>query len=454
MDQNPIPAPTDQALTSVAPAPAPTPAPPANIPPPFTLPSSVTSIPSASSQATLGQTSTLNPESNSKKKWIKIGVIAFAAVVLTGVLLYFGKTYLFKGQVQEVLVDQRRVACESEPLKGFFKEEGSTCISDGNIYIWSVDKWELRPEAEVEVGPVLTHPEEIKELPAKDIRVSSCENAPPDGLSGVLDGDFCNVGSSQYSWNGSAWIILVPEEEKKIPEEGEGAIAPEEGKIPEGVEGEGELAKDPDGVCPGADYVWGPWSECTDGKQVRSGSNDACVPALIFQNQVCIVGSSSSAEIALAETPKPTEEPSPATPPASSEVGLGAGQGPGGPSGLDYGGTSVGSGGGSSASAPITGVGGGGTPTFIVGGGTESRPTEVSQAAGEVRGTTQEASQSGIVEESVSPGVSPDRVASTSGALHGAYIQGQTGPGILFYPFMLAGANALYFWRKKRKAKR
>lgn len=54
---------------------------------------------------------------------------------------------------------------------------------------------------------------------------------------------------------------------------------------------------------------------------------------------------------------------------------------------------------------------------------------------------------------STSTAASSAASADATRRVHGAYIQGRTGPGILIYPFALAGANGLYYLLRRRRRK-
>lgn len=72
------------------------------------------------------------------------------------------------------------------------------------------------------------------------------------------------------------------------------------------------------------------------------------------------------------------------------------------------------------------------------------------RAAAASQTTTSAASASGDTQAGVTRAAS----TQTAKAMHGAFIQGKTGPEIFLYPVVIFGANGLYYlWRKRRKQK-
>lgn len=79
---------------------------------------------------------------------------------------------------------------------------------------------------------------------------------------------------------------------------------------------------------------------------------------------------------------------------------------------------------------------------------------DVSTVSGAAAAGAGEAASSAAASASVSTKL-PIAAAprASSGALHGAYIQGRTGPGLLLYSVLLGAANAMWFIQRKRKKK-
>ena len=96
------------------------------------------------------------------------------------------------------------------------------------------------------------------------------------------------------------------------------------------------------------------------------------------------------------------------------------------------------------------GAGASGTGVQKSGGASTTGGAEVSTAGtgGSTSSANAGASATGTAKKS--PSATTGQSAKTT-ALHGAFIQGETGPGLLLYPLAVIGANGLLYFRRRRK---